>query len=228
MRCEKARGLLGSPILVATALLIGALPASAQPAPDPARRRELLERAVVARDADDHRTALTLFLEAGEIQMRPGLRMSIAQEQQALGLVEDACRSASRCIEELGAGPGDSDPRVQQGCTSIARAACRPPEPARTPSVGRAGAEGTAAATSGLRSVSTGAPRVHATPHPHEDGPARAQPVAASSRWWLWTGLSVLVVGGLLGGLAAGGVFERQGPVVGGTAYTVEALSGRW
>jgi len=227
MKCDTASRLLLPKGFVAAALLLGALPAWAQPAPDAARRRELLERAVAARDADDQRTALTLFLEAGAIQMRPGLRMSIAQAQQALGQSADACVSATRCIEELGADPGAADPRVQEGCSALMRTVCSTPAPLPVP------ARPSPARTEPLRVApanqgeSTEATRVPQTPHPRETGGERAPAAASSSRWWLWTGLSVLVVGGVLGGLAAGGVFDTPGPAIGGTAYTVEALFAR-
>lgn len=227
MKCETARGPLLPSGVVAVAVMLGAFSAWSQPAPDAASRRELLERAVAARDADDHRTALTLFQEAGAIQMRPGLRMSIAQEQQALGQSREACASATRCVEELGADPGLADPRVHEGCSALVRTACEAPEPVRIPATGSAGGTAVVQSLPTVRGGQPEAPRVRENPHPREDGPERAPSTVASSRWWLWTGISVLVVGGVLGGLAAGGVFDRPGPIVGRTAYTVEALSGR-
>lgn len=56
------------------------------------------------------------------------------------------------------------------------------------------------------------------TPHPEEP----ATSVARSP--WLWVGIGALVVGGVLGGLAAGGVFTRTQPPLEGTAYNVTAI----
>jgi hypothetical protein len=221
MNCECPRGLLPWP--VAAVLLLGGSPVWAQPSPEVAPRRQLLERAVVARDSNDHATALTLFLEAGAIQMRPGLRMSIAQEEMALGRTRDACTSASRCIEELRATTGAPDARVEEGCAALVRELCGPVVPVRA---SRPVSNGGGPSVSASRSRADQAVLIPQTPHPREEA-GRTSANSSSSRWWLWTGLSVLVVGGVLGGLAAGGVFDRPGPIVEGTAYTVEALTMR-
>jgi hypothetical protein len=261
----------------------------AQTTPDLTTRRQLVERALAARDTGDHSGALELFLQAARIQMRPGLRMSIAQEQEALGQVLAACESASQCVVDVQADLSSPEsPRVMQGCAGLVASACAalgrvqvhvvPPAPAwlRVEVQGRVAdiangavsvyvdpGEVTVRATLGGRevfshsvSVQRGvtsnvnvdvAPRASAvrvpiaatpstpvvaaalhvaTPHP-ASAPTEAPPPAITSRWWFWTGLSVLVLGGTVAGLAAGGVFDTKAPPVGGTAYTVEALSAR-
>lgn len=261
----------------------------AQTTPDLTTRRQLVERALAARDIGEHAGALELFLQAGRIQMRPGLRMSIAQEQEALGQGLAACESASQCVVDVQADLSSPEsPRVMQGCAGLVASACAAfgsvhvqvvqPAPAwlRVEVQGRVAdiangvasvyldpGEVTVRATLGGRevfsqrvSVQRGvtsnvsvdvAPRPSAvqvpiatttsqpvvavavrleTPHP-ANAPTEVPPPAITSRWWFWTGLSVLVLGGTVAGLAAGGVFDTKAPPVGGTAYTVEALSAR-
>lgn len=260
------------------ALLTGAV--GAQTPPDGSVRRQWIERAIAARDAGNHAGALEMFSEAGQIQMRPGLRMSIAQEQQALGRGRDACESASRCVVDVQADLASPESaRVMQGCAGLVASACAPfgrvrvvtatPVPAglrvvvqgrpvdvasgaamvfvepgdvavRATVGGReAFAQGVAVQPGLTASVSIDlTPRVAVaapsvpmqatvvTPHPASE----AAPVASAgvtSQWWFWTGLSAVVVGGTLAGLAAGGVFDTLASPVGGTAYQVDALRAR-
>ena len=64
---------------------------------------------------------------AGRIQMRPGLRMSIAQEQQALGLGRLACESASQCVADVQADLARPESgRVMQGCAELVASSCAP------------------------------------------------------------------------------------------------------
>ena len=279
--------------LACCALALLALPsiAGAQTAPDLVTRRQLVEQALAAREAGDHDGALARFLQAGQIQMRPGLRMSIAQEEQALGRTLASCESASQCVVDVQADLASPESaRVMQGCAALVASTCATmgrvqvqvaqPAPAelRVEVQGRAVAlingnatayaepgEVTVRATLGLREVFTrsalvqrGAttpvevdvrpqpapvglepraqpavasavapPSVRAeTPHP-ATGPVVVSSSGITSQWWFWTGLSVLVVGGTLGGLAAGGVFDHTAAPVGGTAYTVNALIAR-
>ncbi len=89
-------------------------------------RRELVQRGVAARDAGDHTTALALFEQAGVIEMRPGLRLSIAQEQQALGSALPACETASQCVAELQASLGSPESaRILPACAEVAAVSCR-------------------------------------------------------------------------------------------------------
>lgn len=67
------------------------------------------------------------------------------------------------------------------------------------------------------------APRAEA---PRAEGPRGGVAPGVTSRWWFWTGLGVLVAGGVVVGLAAGGVFNTVQPPQAGTAYDVSAL--RW
>lgn len=278
--------------LAICAVALVALPsiADAQTAPDLITRRQLVEQALAARDAGDHNGALARFLQAGQIQMRPGLRMSIAQEEQALGRTLAACESASQCVVDVQADLASPESaRVMQGCAALVASTCAAlgrvqvqvaqPAPAelRVEVQGRPVAltggsatayaepgEVTVRAMLGLREVFTRtavvqrgattpvdvdvrpqpAPRVPdpgvqpdaapvaptpvavraATPHPDNGSTVVSSP-GITSRWWFWTGLSVLVVGGTLGGLAAGGAFDHTGAPVGGTAYTVNALT---
>lgn len=241
-------------------------------------RQELVERGVARRDMGDHLGALDLFRRAGEIEMRPGLRMSIAQEEQALGRVREACESSMRCVEEARVHP-QVPQGVREGCPALVEATCgtlgrvnisvAPSVPEglavsvedRAVNVVRGSAtvvvnpgEVLVAARVGGRtvftrrvsitrgataSVTVDVPRAGpsvtppverttahapATPHPRED--AAATP-SITSRWWFWTGLAAIVVGGTLAGLAAGGVFDYRGAPAGGTAYTVEAITAR-
>lgn len=261
------------------ALALAPLRALAQDAPDLGQRRQLVDQALAARGRGDHANALALFVRAGEIQMRPGLRMSIAQEEQSLGRGLASCESASLCVVEVQADLASPESaRVMQGCAALVAASCAPlgrvqvTVPAGAPSelqlqvAGRPLALRGPTATTyaepgdalvrallGAREVfsrtvsvqrgtlatvtlelpndlvaattaAVPAPRPVVTPHPAPATPAPTPPAAITSRWWFWTGLSVLVLGGAVGGLAAGGAFDRPAPPVGGTAYTVEAL----
>ena len=99
--------------------------AFAQTPPDATARRQLVERAITARDAGQHAQALDLFLQAGQIQMRPGLRMSIAQEQQALGHAIEACEGATACVTEAQADlTGAGNAAALQGCASLVATTC--------------------------------------------------------------------------------------------------------
>ena len=99
--------------------------ALAQTPPDATARRQLVERAISARDAGQHSQALDLFLQAGQIQMRPGLRMSIAQEQQALGHPIEACDGATACVTEAQADlTGAGNAAALQGCASLVATTC--------------------------------------------------------------------------------------------------------
>ncbi len=273
-------------LLVATTLALSAAAHAQTPS-----RRALIDRGISARDAGDHAAALDLFLRAGALQMRPGLRMSIAQEQHALGRARDACESATLCVAEVQSDLGSAESgRVMQGCGALVTATCAAlgrvrvvvpassPETLRVRLAGRdldlaRGATFTAAVEPGealvesssaehgafSRRVSVGRgavtevvvslerapppapspvpdpspapapapPRVVvANPTPHPPAPIAPTPGASiTGQWWFWTGLSVIVVGGALAGMAAGGVFDRDGAPLGGTAYTVRALS---
>ena len=66
-----------------------------------------------------------MFTQAGRIQMRPGLRMYIAREQQALGLGRLACESASHCLVEVQTDLASPESgRVMQGCAALEASAC--------------------------------------------------------------------------------------------------------
>ncbi|MBK6528242.1 MAG: hypothetical protein IPN17_32375 [Deltaproteobacteria bacterium] len=270
--------------------LAGGFVGAQTPSPDAAVRRQFIERAIVARDAGDHRVALELFTQAAQIQMRPGLRMSIAQEQQALGLGRDACESATQCMTDVQADLASPESgRVTQGCAGLVASACVPfgrvrvvtatpvPTGLRVEVQGRPVdvASGTATvfvepgdvlvrATVGAReafaqdfSVERGltasvsldltraaepvevAPVVVApvavapvatrvpvvTPHPLRAAAPVASSGGVTSRWWFWTGVGAVVLGGTLVGLAAGGLFDRLADPVGGTAYRVYAVT---
>lgn len=85
---------------VAASLCALAPCAFAQTGSDAAARRELLDQAQQARVANDHARALDLSLRASRIQMTPSLRMFIAEEQAATGLVADALNNAEVCVHE--------------------------------------------------------------------------------------------------------------------------------
>ena len=97
----------------------------AQTPPDATARRQLVERAISARDAGQHAQALDLFQQAGQIQMRPGLRMSIAQEQQELGHPIEACEGATACVTEAQADlTGAGNATALQGCAALVATTC--------------------------------------------------------------------------------------------------------
>lgn len=256
-------------------------------------RRELIQRAVTARDAGDHATALTLFEQAGVIEMRPGLRLSIAQEQQALGRARASCETSSLCVAELQSALGSPESaRMMPACAEIAAQTCRgfgrvrvsvaaalatgsairvqdrtvtvahgeaqafvEPGPVRVelvregrtiqtrnldatagatvttafeaeapapPSARPPLAEPVAEPVAPPRSAAVVTPVV--TPHPAAPEPAASTPI--TSRWWFWTAVSVVVIGGTLGGLAAGGVLDGSPSPPEGLLYTVNALRG--
>ncbi len=98
---------------------------SAQTTTDATARRQIVEQAIAARDAGNHARALDLFLQAGRIQMRPGLRLSIAQEQQAMGRVVEACEAATQCLAEAQADVnGAGSAAALQGCATLVPATC--------------------------------------------------------------------------------------------------------
>ena len=75
--------------------------------------------------------------------------------------------------------------------------------------------------------VAAAAVATPATPHPREEAPARVAQPAITSRWWFWTGLGVLVAGGVVAGvLAANANASTEAPVQ-GTRFDVQALTGR-
>ena len=107
--------------------LVGAVARAQTPPPEASLRRQIIERAIASREAGDHQGALALFTQAGQIQMRPGLRMSIAQEQSALGRGREACESASQCVVEVQADLASPESgRVMQGCAGLVSTACAP------------------------------------------------------------------------------------------------------
>jgi hypothetical protein len=248
-------------------------------------RRELLQRAVTARDAGDHATALALFEQAGTIEMRPGLRLSIAQEQQALDRLLASCETASRCVADLQSALGSPESaRLMPACAEIAAQTCRgfgrvrvsvspslvagsevrvqertvavvngealafvEAGPVRVELVreGRAVQSRSLAASAGSTVTASFADETAAratppsgppmpstvapvgrvvTPHPAVPSPAASVPL--TSRWWFWTAISAVVIGGTLGGLAAGGVFDGSPPRPEELLYSVNALRG--
>jgi hypothetical protein len=253
-------------------------------------RRELVQRGVAARDAGDHSTALALFEQAGVLEMRPGLRLSIAQEQQVLGRALAACETASQCVAELQASLGSPESaRILPACAEVAAVSCRGfarvriavphglPAGSELRVQGRAvpvtndeasafvaaGAvrvelarEGRATLTREIEvtagAVSTVAlgddPTVNAsagspppppvggetpratsvaqTPHPATPHPATPERAPVTSQWWFWTVIALVAVGGTMGGLAAGGVFDRSAAPPAGVNYSVNALQG--
>ncbi len=94
-------------------------PACAQQITDAASaaRRELIEHAVVARDAGRHDEALDLATRAGVLEMSASLRRFIAEEQTATARLAEALGSAQRCVVES---ERDTGPN-----RSIHLAACR-------------------------------------------------------------------------------------------------------
>lgn len=112
-------------LAVLTATFTAASPGLAQSPPDATLRRQLVDRAIAAREAGDHAQALDLFLQAGQIQMRPGLRMSLAQEQQALGRAVEACEAATACVTEAQADlTGAGNATALQGCAALVATTC--------------------------------------------------------------------------------------------------------
>jgi len=88
-------------------------------------RVSLLNRAVAAREAGMHEEALRLFREAGQIQMRPGLRLSIAQELLELGRSTESCTSASHCMSEAQLDlNGSGSATALEECVSILTRTC--------------------------------------------------------------------------------------------------------
>jgi hypothetical protein len=99
--------------------------AFAQPAPDPAERRGLVDAAIAARDAGQHADALALFEQAGRIQMRPGLRLSVAREALALGRGIEACEASANCVTEALADPnGVGNASALEGCQAMLPTVC--------------------------------------------------------------------------------------------------------
>jgi hypothetical protein len=91
------------------------------PTDDPERRR-LINEAGAARDAGDHTRALSLAMQAATRRETASLRLFIAQEEDALGLVVEALHDARSCVRQL-----ESDPAVarreqlMESCTAIVR-----------------------------------------------------------------------------------------------------------
>lgn len=92
-------------------------------------------------------------------------------------------------------------------------------------------AEGAAPATTAVAVATppvTDAPRVAPTPHPAPEGPTAPREASPSvtSRWWFWTAIGAVVVGGTVLGLGLAGTFDTTQAPVPGTAYDVSAI--RW
>lgn len=115
------------PVLVLACLLgpIGMRSALAQGLPDDAERHRLIERGIAASDAADHARALEFFEQAGRIQMRPGLRMAMAEEMRSLRMTREACEMASLCVEEVQSDlTRPESTRVFQGCAQLVSSSC--------------------------------------------------------------------------------------------------------
>jgi hypothetical protein len=256
-------------------------------------RRELIQRGVAARDGGNHAAALDLFERAGTIEMRPGLRLSIAQEQQVLGRTRAACESASQCVSELQSTLGSPESaRIMPACAELAAQTCtavarirvvlaqslaegeslvvggrpvtvtegavtvfvdagsvrvelfRTGQVALSQSVdAHAGAMATVSLENGgsahvaptqpVPSVptqrmlptalsTTGSSPVSNTAPPPATPRSARSPI--TGQWWFWTLVSAVVIGGTMGGLAAGGVLDYRGSPREGTAYMVNAI----
>lgn len=80
--------------------------AGAQTTPSAVAARALLiEQAEQARDAGDHREALSLASRAARIEMSASLRMFIAEEQLATGAFAASLASSLLCLREAGRDP---------------------------------------------------------------------------------------------------------------------------
>ncbi len=65
-------------------------------------------------------------------------------------------------------------------------------------------------------------PRVQVQP------PTDAHETPVVRRWWFWTGIGAVIVGGAVAGMAAAGVFNVTAAPPTGVNYAVDALSSRW
>lgn len=99
--------------------MLCSLPSLAWAQDDPTRR-DLINRATVARDHGDHARALTLARGAAARRMSPSLRTFIAQEEEALGDVTAALADARTCVEELRQGASVTNPAaVMAECQAL-------------------------------------------------------------------------------------------------------------
>ncbi len=88
-------------------------------------RLQLIQQGIVARDAGNHARAIELFTSAGRIEMRPGLRMSLAQEYAALGQHREACETATLGVDEARADLSrPENGRSLEGSAQVAAAEC--------------------------------------------------------------------------------------------------------
>jgi len=111
--------------VILAAVALASTDAYAQTTSDPDERVSLLNRAVAAREAGMHEEALRLFREAGQIQMRPGLRLSIAQELLELRRPTESCTSASHCMSEAQLDlRGSGSATALEECASILTRTC--------------------------------------------------------------------------------------------------------
>lgn len=81
----------------------------------------------------------------------------------------------------------------------------------------------TPAATPQAHADAIAAAPVAQTPHPPERPPPAP---AITSRWWFWTGVGAVVLGGTALALGLGGVFDHTRAPISGVAYDVSAA--RW
>lgn len=85
---------------LALAATLGPAVACAQNGDDPTRRRLILQAGAL-RDRGDHQAALERAREAAARRMSPSLRLFIAEEERALGQIEEALHDARRCAAEF-------------------------------------------------------------------------------------------------------------------------------
>lgn len=125
--------------LVAVAVGLGTASAFGQDAAALATRRELIEQAQQARNANNHQNALDLAERASRIQMSASLRLFVAQEQNSLGRLAEALGNADQCRRDA---ESDTTQRnreqVAAACrdlatglrTRVGRVVIQPPTPA--------------------------------------------------------------------------------------------------
>jgi tetratricopeptide (TPR) repeat protein len=206
-------GRLGSVAVgLALAILVPALPASAQHGGDDSTARGLFQAGKSAFEAGEYDAALRYFEESFARSGRPQLKYNI-------GLAADRLRQDAKAVEAFRA-----------YLREVPQAENRGEVESRIRAIDKAQSERD-------RLAPVVAPVAVAQAQPEED-PTRSQrddtaatdtdDPSLTSQWWFWTGVAAVVVGGTIVAIAvASGGDEREQPIGSSSGITVMTLRAR-
>ncbi len=178
-------------VLRALLLWVSFEPAVDAKSTDDAVARKLFEAGKVAYEAGDYEDALRFFEQAHERSARPALLFNIGQAADRLREDERALTAYRAYLEQV---PGAHNrTAVEARIRAIERAQQRR-EPRASEPVVAPTPEATARAAT---------PSIEPTPAPEAATDATEDDAGGiTTRWWFWTTLGVVVVGGVIGAVA--------------------------